>query len=501
MNDRLQGKPPRLSIARTDAAPGRQAGRALCFLQSVVVATMVAVAPPALAFDIAAPFADPLHTLPKRMETGVSLPGDAKPVTCPVSKDFSKPLALAEAVDVALCNNPRIMAAWASIKVQAGSVGEARAAYLPTLNGSVSYINDRTSYPGSNVPGSTVNSTTVYGTATWRILDFGGRGANRKAADSLLMAALLNHDNIIQKTLSDLIQAYFDALTAKAVWKAKTQNEDIAQGTLDVAKRREAKGAVARSDTLQAATALAKASLEKNRAKGAYHKAISVLVYSMGVPSQTKVLLPDNLGEMTGQEVTDMDQLMANVQKNHPAIQASRARLEAARHQVTAARSEGLPSFDFSANYYQNGRPGQSLTISRTDETTVGVMLNIPVFDGFSRIYKIREAKAQVEQKEAELQDVEYQTLMDLVKAHADATSALLNLQASDALLKAAIDSLGVSQRKYEKGAADILEMLNTQSALADAQMEHIRCQSDWNSSRLRLLASAGVMGRAAVDR
>jgi outer membrane protein len=46
-----------------------------------------------------------------------------------------------------------------------------------------------------------------------------------------------------------------------------------------------------------------------------------------------------------------------------------------------------------------------------------------------------------------------------------------------------------------------ILEMLNTQSALADAQMEHIRCQADWNSARLRLLASAGKMGRASVDR
>jgi len=84
------------------------------------------------------------------------------------------------------------------------------------------------------------------------------------------------------------------------------------------------------------------------------------------------------------------------------------------------------------------------------------------------------------------------------VKTHADASSALQNLKAADALLKAATDSLAVVQRKYEKGAADILEMLNTQSALADAQMEHIRCQADWNSARLRLLASAGKLGRDA---
>jgi outer membrane protein len=444
---------------------------------------------------------DPLFTVSDGIEKVKPLPGDTETVTCPPLTDFSMPLELCEAVDLGLCNNPQIKEAWAEIKIQAGAVGEARAAYLPTLNAGVGYIDDRIRYPGSGISGSTVDAPFFYGALTWRILDFGGRGANRKAANNLLLAALLNHNDIIQKTLSGVIQAYFDALTTKAAWKAKTEDEEIAQKTLEVAQRREAKGVIARNDTLQAATALAKASLEKNRAEGAYHKAISVLVYSMGVPSQTSVLLPDDLGKVTGQEVTDLDALIADVQKNHPAIRAKRAQLEAARDRVTVAQSEGLPSLDFSANYYQNARPGQSTTVPRSMESTVGLTLNIPIFDGFARVYKIQEAKAQVEQKEAELQDVEHQTLMDLVKTHADVISALQNLQAADALLKAALESLAVSQRRYDKGAADILEMLNTQSALADAQMEHIRCQADWNSARLRLLASAGKLGRAAVDR
>ncbi len=444
---------------------------------------------------------DPLFTEPGMIETGKPLPGDADTTNCPAKKDFTTPLALGEAVDLGLCNNPQIRGAWAKIKIQAGAVGEAHAAFFPTLAGSIGKIKDKIIYPGSGVPGSSVDSWTVNGVLNWRILDFGGRGAGRLAANSLLAAALSNHDYIIQKSLADLIQAYFDAQTAKAALKAKAQNEEIAQRTLEVAQRREAKGAAARSDTLQAATALAKASLEKNRAKAAFHKAVSVLVYSLGVPSHTKIVLPEDLGEITGKEIDDMGAFMEDAQKNHPAIQASRDQLEAARHQVDVAQSESLPTLDFAANYYQNGRPGQSLTVSRTDETTVGVTLNIPIFDGFSRIYKIRGAKAQVEQKEAELRDVEHQTLMELVKTHADATSALENHQASDALLKAAQESLAVSQRKYEKGAADILEMLNTQAALADARMEHIRCQADWNSARLRLLASAGKMGRAAVDK
>jgi outer membrane protein len=123
------------------------------------------------------------------------------------------------------------------------------------------------------------------------------------------------------------------------------------------------------------------------------------------------------------------------------------------------------------------------------------------LFDGFSRTYKIRGAEALAQQREAELQDAEHNTLMEVVKTHADAVASVQNLQASEKLLDAAQESLSVSQRRYEKGAADILEILNTQTALSDAQQERIRSLAEWRSARLRLLASAGMMGRQAVTR
>ncbi|MFA7061624.1 MAG: TolC family protein [Pedobacter sp.] len=496
MNDKLLGKPPRLSIARTDASPGRQAGRAVFYLRSVIVLSILAFALPTLAFDFVAPFADPLQTLPKIMETGVSLPGDGKPVTCPVSKDFSKPLTLAEAVDLSLCNNPQIKSAWASIKVQAGSVGEARAAYLPTLSGTTNFMRTHSAYPGSSVAATTTEGETIYGTLSWRLFDFGGREANRKYANSLLVAAIAHHDATLQKTLADVVQAYFDAHTAKALLLAKEQNEAIAKNTLETAQRREARGAVARSDTLQATTALAKASLEKNRAIGAYNKALSVLVYTLGAPTQTSIILPDDLTDSGSMESKNLEDWLKITAETHPAILSARAQLESSKLKTTSTRSEGLPTVDFSASYYQNGYPGQGLSTTESQVNTLGISISFPFFDGFSRTYKIRGAEAQVEQKKAELQDIEHSALMEVVKAHADAAASLQNLQASENLLNAAQESLNTSQRKYEKGAADILEILNTQAALSDAKQERIRSLAEWSSARLRLLANVGVMGR-----
>jgi outer membrane protein len=442
---------------------------------------------------------DPLRVMPKEIAGGALLPGDSSAAPCPVQKDFAKPLGLGDAVDLALCNNAQIRAAWANIKVQAAASGEAWAAFLPTLSGTVSRINDQTRYPGVGANPVVVESRSAYASLSWRLLDFGGREANLRATQHGLAAALASHDAILQSTLAEVIQAYFDAKSAKAAWQAKEQDEAIARSILDTARRREARGASTHSETLQAATALAKASLENNRMQGTYQKALSVLVFTMGVPTQTAVILSaDDVEALPLSAMRDLNTWLNEAEERHPAIKAARAQLEAARYRVTAIRSEGLPTLDFSTNYFENGRPGQSLT-PRTRERTVGLVLTIPFFDGFSRNYKTRGGEAQVEQRGAELQDTEHRILMEVVKAHADARTALANLHASENLLSAARESLEVSKRKYESGAADILEILSTQGALADAQLERIRCQTDWRAARLRLLASAGAMGRFAV--
>jgi outer membrane protein len=122
------------------------------------------------------------------------------------------------------------------------------------------------------------------------------------------------------------------------------------------------------------------------------------------------------------------------------------------------------------------------------------------LFEGFARTYKVRGAQAQSEQSEAQLQDTELQILMEVVKAHADAQSSFENLEASQRLLEAAQAALQSSQKRYDKGAADVLELLAAQGALADAQQERVRCLSDLRSARLRLMSSAGALGRAALD-
>jgi len=232
---------------------------------------------------------------------------------------------------------------------------------------------------------------------------------------------------------------------------------------------------------------------------GDFQKALSVLVYVLSVPPQTQVILADDLRDTLELQVRSLDDWLDIAEKSHPAILAARAQWESAKQKVIATRSEGLPTLDFTDSYYQNGYPGQGLSPTQSKINTVGFSINIPIFDGFSRTYKVRGAEAQAEQRAADLHNTENDTLMDVVKTHADAVASVQNLQASENLLNAAQESLSASMRRYEKGVADITELLNTQTALSDAQRERIRSLAEWRSARLRLLASAGLMGRQTL--
>jgi outer membrane protein len=454
---------------------------------------------PAHSFDPPYFFVDPLKTLPKVVEKGVALPGDTSPIICASLPDLTQPLDLGEAVDLALCNNRQIKATWADIKIKAGSLGEAYSAYFPTVTATPAWTSDWVEYMSSGRSSTNNNGFTFQASATWRLFDFGGRSANIRAAGNYLSAALASHDATLQRALTDVIQAYFNATTAGATLKAKIDNEEIAKNILNSAKAREAKGAISQLDTLRATTAFAKATLEKNRADGDFQKMLAVLRQILGLSGTTVIALPQDISEQGEMDSKELSAWLEEAQRNHPAIVSARKKLEATQQQVAVAKSAGLPSVNLIGNYYLNNRLGESVTSVNSMSTTVTVAISIPVFDGFASTYKLRGAQAQIERTEAELAEIEQQIAMGVIKAHTDATSAQRNLESSAVLLNAAKSSIAVSQRKYDKGAADITEVLSTQAAFSDALQERVRCLAEWHSGRLQLLASIGQMGRFAV--
>lgn len=407
---------------------------------------------------------------------------------------LGRPLGLGEAVETALCHSPSIKAAWSNIAVQQGQLGQARAAHLPTVTANASQLYSRSKYPSQPDANTSYGGHTAYVAIGLRLFDFGGRSAAEEAADRRLVAALASRDAEVQKVLSNTVNAYFDYWYANAAHAARTEAVQIALTSWNATQRRSALGAAAQSDVLQARAALAKAQLAARRAEADAAKALAQLTVVMGLRAGVKLDLAQMPDPSSAETLPDLDQWLGSAAASHPAIAAATAQLEALRAKVQQVRSEGLPTLDFTSHLYQNGYPNQAVQAMRTTQATAGITLTVPLFEGFARQYKIREAEAEVAMSTARLQDTTQQTLGDIVKAYAEAASAFSNLQTCDVLLQSALAAMTSSQSRYAKGAADVLDLLSAQTALSDAHLERVRCVSDWHSAKLRLLAAAGIL-------
>ena len=283
------------------------------FSSNVFILNMIAclftlvLAKPAHSFQLSDPIEDPLLSRPPVLASGPTMP-DQSQIICPASHDLQQELGLSDVIDIALCHNPKIKQAWAGIKIQASTVGQARASYLPKLNATFSPQQTQTKYPEFSSANNTNSGNMAYASFTWRLFDFGGRDANRVSANLLLEAALSTHDASIQKAMAGVIGSYFDVLTANATRMAKQQSVKFARESLESTVRRERKGASDKSDTLQAQTALSKAELSSARSEGNYRKALASLVFSMGLPTETKLLLKTPNDLIRQQGIKDLDE-------------------------------------------------------------------------------------------------------------------------------------------------------------------------------------------------
>jgi len=413
---------------------------------------------------------------------------------CDVAVVSGNDVSLEHMLNFALCRSPEIRASAAAIRARAAQLGEARSEYWPTLSASSSSLREDTRLSDSGNAGGRDSALTLYGALAWKVFDFGARSARTESASRLLQAAFATRDAAAQRVLAKVVQAYFDAVTAHALVESKAQDQAFAAETLASAERRSRSGEGAQNDVLKARAALSREVLESSRARADYEKSIAGLAYSSGVPAGTRFDVAADDAIPLAAEQQNLAAWMDAARRSHPAIAAARAELDAARAVAVSSRASSKPVIELQANYYANGFPQQGLTSSRQRNTTVALVVSIPVFDGFLAQYRVREAEATVESKEATLADTEQAVLTEVVKVYVDATAAIADLDESRILLETSEASHASSRRRYEFGAADIVELLASQATLADARAERVKSIAEWRAARLRLLALTGTL-------
>ena len=443
-----------------------------------------------------------------RAEQGISATAGGAIVTeCVFSSAPGKPLRLAEVVERALCNNPKTRAAWAAVKAQAAGVGVARAAYLPTITANLQGVRESSVTRVDNYPllssdiASTVHAESV--SLSWLLYDFGGRKAGLRNANALLEAARATQDATLQIFFAQSAKDYYLAQTAMGRLQAARDVEDMTRQSMAAAQARADRGVVPITDALQAQTQHEQAVFSLTRAKGDAQIALGTLAADMSfTPDMPLDVPPVTENVRAGKAFSEpVAQMIRDVQASHPSVRAAQAQYEAALAKVSQTRAQGLPSISLVAKYNRNNEP-QSMGVGAPTfpamghDAYIGVQLSIPLFEGFGRHYQVDQAKAQAERQQDAVDEAKRQVALDVWSSYQTLMGATQNAQNSANLLAIAEHSWEAAKHRYDAGVGNILELMNTQAALANAKQQRVQALADWDNARVDLAMKLGMLDR-----
>jgi outer membrane protein TolC len=433
-------------------------------------------------------------TVVSSLATAASLPASAASVQgvlpCQTGLDQTKPLAVADAVDLALCRNPQTREVWAIARASAADVGIAEAAWWPVVNANGIFGRNHTNAEGYTSPST---NRTLGLSANLLLFDFGGRTATLETARQLLAADQAIVSSTVQSVIQSSVKAYYEAQSFIAALEAARLREQANIESVKVAQARYQAGAGTPADLLQARTALSQAMLARQTTEGTQRTAMGNLAFSLGLPANSALALAADSSALAPEaELAAVDGLIEEALRLRPDLVAAEARLAATRSDVAIARSSGMPTLSFGAAAAQSTAGGRS----QLETGSIGLVLNIPLFEGFARRERIRGAEARADAAEARRDLAALQVALDVWSAYQEAQTAAQTILTSRDLEASAEQSARVAGGRYQAGVGTMLEWLTAQSIAAEARRQRIAARYFWFTSRANLAQAVGRLSQ-----
>jgi outer membrane protein TolC len=405
-------------------------------------------------------------------------------------------LTLAELTDFALRNNPSTREAWEAAHAQAAAVGIANAGYFPTLDVTAPLTRGKTTINSSTgvTSGSIQTRFAPSVSLGYVLFDFGARSAAKQSASYSLLAANLTQNRAIQDLVLRVEQSYYQLLAARQVVAAGEEILKSVQLSVDVADARRQAGLATIGDVYQAETLLAQSRLQLRKAQGVAGKFKGALCNAVGLPVNAKLALaPLQAGVPTQSVRATVDDYLDKAKAMRPDLGAAEAQARAAHASADAASAQGDPSLALSItsgrtfNDFQNTRFGNG-----SSSGSVGITLNIPLFDGFRTTNTVRQAQARADQLEATRDRVARQVELEVWQTYFDLDTAEAAIDSAHALLRSAGLAREVAQERYRAGVGNIPDLLTAQANEANARMEVIQAEMGWYASLSQLNHAIG---------
>jgi len=378
-------------------------------------------------------------------------------------------LTLADALARAKVNSPQFQAALTQLGLAREDRVQARAALLPNVNytNSFIYTQGNGTPSGRYIANNGVHEYISQGVAN-EALGF-GTVADYQRAKAAQALAQARAEVAARGLVVTVVQGFYGLLAAQQKSASTAQAAEEALHFLDLSKKLENGGEVAHSDVIKAqiqANDLQRQLQDTKLAEQNARLSLAVLLF----PSffQDYTLVDDLAAAPALPSLDDVRQLAKN---NNPELRAAFAALAVAGKEVAVARAGHLPSL--SVDWFYGIDANQFATEDRNGLQNLGysavATLNIPIFSWGATQSKVKQAELQRHQAQVELSAAQRQALADLQSFYAEADTVRGQLDALQNSADLAKESLRLTNLRYQAGESTALEVVDAQNTLTQA--------------------------------
>jgi outer membrane protein len=405
-------------------------------------------------------------------------------------------VTLAEAIALSERTQPSVIQAQGGVRTADAQRRNAWGAFLPSLTASSSasdFFSEGASridpITGQLTSGNSNNrSVSTSLSASLDLFTGFRRGAEMRAAragQTEAQAALV--DTRFQQALTTTNQ-FFDALAAGQLVGVREASVHRAEEQLKVAVAKLRAGSATRSDSLRSLVTLGNARLDLIRSRTDLAAAEANLARLIGEHGRVRALDDSSFHRIV--PVADTSALRAEAEARSPRIQSAAASAAAARANVSASRSAYWPSLTLGANTAWNGSRNNDYTL--LNQRQVSLQLSWSLFNRFDRELAITQREATYDVAEANAADARRAVEADLTARLAELDAAQAQIEITLTSVAAATEDLRVQQERYRLGVSTIVDMLTSQEALNQAEVDVVVARFDYLRAKAQLEALIG---------
>ena len=425
---------------------------------------------------------------------------------------------LGQGIDYALNNNREFQVAQKDVELAAEKVKEARGALLPqlTLDTDYTFNGDLPTTvlsgnfpPGFGGPASQDGSAdeTANGTPSEPIeLQFGAAHNFRGQAQvrypvftwgqlgNLYRQAVLG-EQAAEKALKavrldielQVRQAFHGLLLAEAFVEVVEQALAQVEKRYALAETQKATGVTTRLEVIRANVQVVNTRSQLIQARNQQKLAQEHFKLTLGIPLDQGISIQGQLHPERKQ--VNLEESIATALAHRPEIQQLKIQEQIGEKQVKVAKAGNKPMLSTFGNYTFNDSERQSFDTS----WSVGVAIQIPIFDGFATRAQVNQARLRLDQVQTNQDQLLDGIKLEVKSAVFDLQAAQKLIEAQEGIIEQAAEGLRIANVQHEAGLIIGVELTDVELSHTQAQVNRLQAIHDYIIAVARLERAIGT--------